>query len=177
MTSRRTVLTAAVTTSIVSAGCMSSSSEMKFRGRAGGTNQQPVFQSTEHRWDGSPFTATVFTDPDDASEVLNLAEDGVSDYSDYLEFDPRTEFVGVFTSTLEVPPLGHVMSSCPEVKFEDDEIIFELPIGEWPEELESPNEERFVLTLYEKNGNDAPEYASVEIIHPDTDSDKRTCLD
>lgn len=177
MTSRRTFLTAAVTVPIASAGCLNSSSEMKLRSRAGGRAQQPVFQSTEDRWDGAPFTARVYSDPDKASENLNFDDDYESRNSDLFEFDSNTEFLGVFASSVDIPPAGREMSWCPEVKFDNGRLIYELPIGDWPDEIESPDVEAFVLTLYEKNGNDAPEYASVKIIHPDTDSDTRTCLE
>lgn len=173
MQNRRSFLAGTMCISTISAGCLSfassSSPKVEMRARFGGSHPQAVFSDSDDRWDNSPVTADVFEDPDTATSALNIEDELLR--RNYLDFDPNTEFLAVFSSTLGVRHENY----CPNVEATDHRIVFELPIGDWPAEREPPHEYLIVLTRWERNGNDPPSYATVNIIHPDKSSQTRTC--
>ena len=173
MASRRSLLASALAGSVVSTGCLSDSSDWSNRGRGNGRNRGPVFLDNADRRGFPPFSAEIFTHPEDASARLNLHSEHYR--ADFLEFDPNSEFIAVFAATDPVAPPGKATTSCPAVETTDDRIVFELPIDGSLEELDSPTNYWFVLTLWELNRGDPPERAMVDIIHPDDRPDHRTC--
>ncbi|WP_254863679.1 hypothetical protein [Halovivax gelatinilyticus] len=137
-----------------------------------GINNQPLFAENADRWTSSPFTADLFTNSDEAAAAITIDEDREPVYREFLEFDGSAEFIAAFACNFDAE-----MRSmwCPDVSIDDEHVIFELPIGDWPDELESPRENWFVMTRWERNGNTPPEFATVKIIHPDKNSDTKTC--
>jgi len=173
---RRSFLAGASSLSVASAGCLGGSSEWEMKHRANGINNKPLFDEND-RWNDSPFTAEVFTDPDDARSELHIDEERLPVYEDLLAFDPDSEILTAFATSLRVVQPGRHPIWCPAITVDDEQATFELPIGDWPEELEPPRENWFVLARWEGNGTDPPAYAHVEVVHPDIDSGERTCLE
>lgn len=138
------------------------------RTRAADLNRQAVFADEEN---DPPFSAEIFTDPNVATSALNIDEENEPLRVNYLDFDPKTEFLAVFATRFRF----NQATWCPDLNIRNGQVIFELPISDWPSELESPFENWVVMTLWEHNGNDPPAQATVQILLPDTSSNIRTC--
>jgi hypothetical protein len=172
MSSRRKILAAVAGLPLLTAGCLEPESES----RGALTTAEPIFESNQDRWDESPYVAEVFSDPGQASDVLNTEVIRKNDFDHFLEFDGDDQLLSVLAPRLDFTP-GATRGWCPKEQITDDEIIFRLPIEDQPDELEEPYVNSAVVILWSRNFGDVPSEATVEIQSVPEDDDTKSCSD
>lgn len=179
MDTRRAFLTSGATVMALTAGCVDRVfGSMSMTSRSGRATEEPIFVDEGTEWHGDKFRTELFLTPDSLQEGINEDAFAGTLNERFTEFDPSEFFVSVFASKLELHSIGATKGWCPRPETNDDKIIFSLPLGEWPDELDDPYKELVAIDLWQRNGADPPESATVQVnLLSEVEEDVRTCSD